>query len=1036
MEKFASSIKKKYQERRINFEKQFPPCHSNKLIRLDIVERDRVQQKGQEAKRTPLAYKDLFKAENERKPVRKIIVEGDAGIGKTTLCICASEDWADGKLFQQFELLLLLPLRQKQISSAASLPDLLKLLHSSASIRDSVAHYLEEEEGEKVLIIADGWDELSESDRNEDSFLYKLMFEIFPLVSVVLTSRPSASAPLHRIPCIDRFIEVKGFNRESIEEYIHSEFDNDKQKAGRLLERLESNPLVASLCSIPLNCAIFCHLWRTLEEALPTTMAELFQKVILNVILRNICKIPRYGHVLNLPNFDSLPKDLQKSWQHLCEFAFQAIEKDQIVFSQKELAEFFPQDFFDSVLCFGLLQSTESIFEMGHDVSFNFVHLTFQEYLAALHILKQPPETLSKIIISHSIPEINELEYSPKSSLTDAIFTTKSKRFSMVWQLFFGICFREPSHVDIQLLTRFISQMSEWPLSRSLFCHLAFEAKNAIINKSIVEALSKGESTQSGAFWLDGVTTFTFGHSRTAHDCTAVIYVISTIDDCGCMMINFSNSGVRDSQIRLLTDALTSKQGKLQIVNMNLSGNMLSDKTISDLFHRASIAFKSPVSLNLSHNMVGAESIKSIATAFKPKSPFPLPLSIPQEAYAQNDSGQLALERTLSRFPFALTLNLSHTPLQVSGMQALEERMCLTGSFGNLNRLYLNGSLSGDADFNAAWLTTFLEASSHKLSFLDISQNNLSVPGAVVLGTILDSAAERSAWSASPGPHKIFAGTMNLSDTKLGDAGLSAFIESLSRPCNLTELRLTNNTIHAIGVSCLADAICNSGKIKNLSKLYLSNNPLGLEGAIASGRLLNGSHCSLKTLALSKCQLTQICNDGTIDTNSQSHDDSVTVEAALTQDVALQLCQMTPKYTITSLILNGNCFMGVRIQILAGFIRLCPRLNFLATSDCGITTNDLTQLLDDLTKNMKLTSPHLCSNLEKWNLNSNEIDDRGVSALVNYIPSLFPHLNRVKHLHLDSNPVSIDFVTAKLGVRPPQHTVAKPQLKEEKGMWV
>ena len=76
MDKFANSIKKKYQERRINFEKQFPPCQSNKLIRLDIVERDRVQQQGQEAKRTPLAYEDLFKTENMRKPVRKILIEG------------------------------------------------------------------------------------------------------------------------------------------------------------------------------------------------------------------------------------------------------------------------------------------------------------------------------------------------------------------------------------------------------------------------------------------------------------------------------------------------------------------------------------------------------------------------------------------------------------------------------------------------------------------------------------------------------------------------------------------------------------------------------------------------------------------------------------------------------------------------------------------------------------------------------------------------------------------------------------------------
>ena len=450
-----------------------------------------MQLKGQEAKQTPLAYENLFKTENRGRPVRKILVEGDAGIGKTSLTFRISEDWADGKLFQQFELLLLLPLRQPEVSLARSLSDLLTLLHSSSSIQDSVAHYIQENEGEKVLIIADGWDELSEANRREDSFLYKLLFKM-PFISVILTSRPLASAPLHRLRSFDQFIEIKGFNRASIEEYIHSEFidDVDKQKGSRLLEKLESNPLVASLCSVPLNCAILCHLWRETEEALPTTMAEMFKKIIRNVILRNFSKIPDYVSVTELSDFDSLPKDLQRPWQHLCEFAYEAIEKDQIVFSQKELANFFPQDMADSIFCFGLLQSTKSILDAGYEVSFNFMHLTFQEYLAALHLAKQPVEILSKIIRPQNILEINQEQYNLKSSLTEAVFTSKSRRFWMVFQLFFGIFFHEPTHADIQMLTQFISQISNQPLPRSFFCHLAFEAKNIMINTSVVSALS------------------------------------------------------------------------------------------------------------------------------------------------------------------------------------------------------------------------------------------------------------------------------------------------------------------------------------------------------------------------------------------------------------------------------------------------------------------------------------------------------------------------------------------------------------------
>ena len=64
----------------------------------------------------------------------------------------------------------------KVVASAGSLPELLKLLHPSPRVCESVARYLEEEEGKSVLIIADGWDELSESERQKKFFLISAAF--------------------------------------------------------------------------------------------------------------------------------------------------------------------------------------------------------------------------------------------------------------------------------------------------------------------------------------------------------------------------------------------------------------------------------------------------------------------------------------------------------------------------------------------------------------------------------------------------------------------------------------------------------------------------------------------------------------------------------------------------------------------------------------------------------------------------------------------------------------------------------------------
>ena len=961
MDKFPLSMKKKYKGRLINREKQWLTLHSNKLVRLQLVQKKKGEacsaQRGREDKtdkRTPLAYGDLFKGESGKERVRKVLVEGDAGIGKTTLTVSLSEDWAREELFQEFELLLLLSLRQKEVASASSLRELLKLFHSSPSVCESVASYLEEEEAENVLIIADGWDELRESERSEESFLYQLLFKIFPFMSVVVTSRPSASAPLHNLPCIDRFVEVSGFRKDDIKEYIQSEFSGDQEKARRLLEQLEHNPLIGSTCSVPLNCAIVCHLWHTLEEALPSTMTQLYTKLILYVVCRNLRKLEAYGPTFSMSSFDELPEGLQQSWRLLCQFACQALDKDEIVFSKKDLLEFFPQGlaFDDKILCFGLLQSAETVLDVTCVVSFNFVHLTFMEYLAALYLSRQPLD--------------RQLQFLQKP------------RFTMVARFLFGICFSRSSsatqYLDVKHVIQCVAGTGEYDIDKLSICHCAFEAQNNSSNDKVIQVITDNPS-------YSGVD---FGSPRTAHDCTAVLYVIDNMQECSRLKINFSNSGISENQIRTLTDVLANKHGKLQVEKLDVSGNKLTDKSVSDLFHRASASFQSLTYLYLRGNSIGAESIKSITTAL-----------------AKSSSSGCRLSY----------LYLSNNPLGVSGLQALESAV-LDDQLSKIEQLYLKGSLTSDADTNAAWLTTFVEAlSAHcpHLELLDLSRNNLGVPGATALARVISRLQHQSqsdvgmihGFMSQPSLlSKIY-----LNQTNLGDEGLCAFIENIDGVCHLERLELKDNGIHTTGVSCLADAAC-SGKIvlDDGSKLDLSDNPLGLEGTIAIGRMLSSNHCQLWSVDLSGCELTT-AGGGLPNTDSLNLGDSISGEAV--RDVGQQLCQMPQNNTITWLAFDGNSFTGEGIHILAGFLFIRPCLEDLISHNCGITSDDLKQLLDKLSQ-LKSSSPSLCSELESWNLDNNEVDDSGVSVIMDHLPTLFPRLGCgvFRGIYLSKNPVS------------------------------
>ena len=271
---------------------------------------------------------------------------------------------------------------------------------------------------------------------------------------------------------------------------------------------------------------------------------------------------------------------------------------------------------------------------------------------------------------------------------------------------------------------------------------------------------------------------------------------------------------------------------------------------------------------------------------------------------------------------------------------------------------------------------------------LDLSQNNLGVPGASALARVIPNLMKE--WEQRSEEFGIY-----LNDTMLGDDGFTALFNTQERQYYVDVLSLKNNEIHADRILWLAD---DSGDCPNFQEFFstfcLDSNPLGIEGVVAISKMLTTSFCHLRELFLSNCQLTtNIASQTSSSFLSIGSDTCVAVK-----DVRQQLYQMFQNSTINKLVLSENDLSGEGIHVLSGFLYLCRCLVFLVIKHCQINSSDLKLLLKQLME-LKLS----CTDLNMLIISDNKLNDSGVSALLDHLPSLFPSL---KYLALDGNPVS------------------------------
>ena len=858
-----------------------------------------------------------------------ILVEGAPGIGKTTFSWKLCRKWAKGKILTEYGLVVLLRLRDKRVQEIKCVVDL--FYHSDCELQNSVAKEIQHHHGKSVLLLFEGYDELPRKLQTQQSiFLDILQKEFLPHATILITSRTSATEFFHWHfrRQISQHIEILGFTKDDIISYVHDVIE-DEQMCIDFFQYLKCYPHIRGMVYVPLNAAIVTEVYKSSqqshEEFIPTTMTELYTALTRSLLLRYLLSHSEYGqHKWTLKTFSDLPQELYEQFNRICEIALNGMIEDKFV--HKDL----PHDF----NTLDLMQSVPELYvEQGASISYNFFHLTLQEFLAAVSISKLPIEDQLDFIYDFRNDDYEEdLDVYQEEDLETTVDRTKSTSIaSDTTPLDL-----EPQHQHLIPIIPSHSHLMQSPLHFQTPCgrpehsHLPLPLHQATMHTEMelddTELDDTMDSGLSGARFQN-VLRFVAGLTKYENippDFLKAVLLEWHEEYVASISLNSLHWLFEARCINIYSDLVRNITSLRCFSN---STNMAPFDCFVLGYALSHITFTGHWEIHISQCHVDDECVEMLAGGVN----------------FMSSTGLTGVRVT--------KLVVSDNSITERGAATLVEMLKENGT---LQQLDVSGNFVGNGGATA--LAEMLTENG-TLQQLDIRSNHISMEGVTALAGMLKE-------------NRLLQ-QLDVSYNPIGDGGATALAEMLKENGTLQHLNVSNNSIYSGGATALAEMLKENVMLQQLD---VSCNSIGDEGATALAEMLK-ENSTLQQLNVSQ----NLIGVGGATTLAEMLKENRTLQQLnVSQNLigvggATTLAEMLKENrTLQQLDVSDNSIGDGGATELAAMLKETRTLQQLNVSFNSIGDGEATALAEMLKENRAL---------QQLNVSHNSIGDGGATAL-------------------------------------------------------